>query len=51
MSEHRRPNGGHGLIGIRERATLLGGTFAATAEAEVFRVRVSLPYDATRAAR
>ncbi|GAA1029204.1 hypothetical protein GCM10009557_16880 [Virgisporangium ochraceum] len=41
-----RPNGGHGLIGMRERAILLGGTFSAGAEADVFHVRVHLPYDA-----
>ncbi|GAA0906138.1 hypothetical protein Vau01_095120 [Virgisporangium aurantiacum] len=42
-----RPNGGHGLIGMRERATLLGGTFATATEAGTFQVRVQLPYDAT----
>jgi signal transduction histidine kinase len=46
-----RPNGGHGLIGMRERATLLGGTFVAAAEAGTFQMRVRLPYDATRATR
>jgi signal transduction histidine kinase len=45
-----RPNGGHGLIGMRERATLLGGTFAVTIEAGTFQVRVRLPYDADRTA-
>jgi signal transduction histidine kinase len=43
-----RPNGGHGLIGMRERAILLGGTFSAGAETDVFHVRVHLPYDAER---
>jgi signal transduction histidine kinase len=42
-----RPNGGHGLIGMRERATLLGGTFVTAAEAGTFQIRVQLPYDAT----
>jgi signal transduction histidine kinase len=46
-----RPNGGHGLIGMRERATLLGGTFVTATKAGTFQVRVQLPYDATRAAR
>ncbi len=50
LPDLHRPNGGHGLIGMRERATLLGGSFAATVEAGVFRVRVSLPYDAARVA-
>lgn len=46
-----RPDGGHGLVGMRERAMLLGGTFAAAADAGVFHVNVRLPYDATRASR
>jgi signal transduction histidine kinase len=37
--------GGHGLIGMRERATLFGGTFTAGLRAgRGFEVRVSLPY-------
>jgi signal transduction histidine kinase len=39
-----RANGGHGLIGMRERATLLGGTFDAERVGGAFRVRVRLPY-------
>ncbi|MEV4352292.1 histidine kinase [Actinoplanes sp. NPDC049596] len=36
-----------GLIGMRERASLLGGTFSAEAAGGVFRVRVSLPVEET----
>ena len=36
---------GHGLVGMRERTELLGGSFDATAADGVFRVRASLPYD------
>lgn len=35
--------GGHGLVGMRERAQLVGGTFAAQHEAGAFVVRVTLP--------
>ena len=35
---------GHGLIGMRERATLLGGTLEAGHTNGIFRVRASLPY-------
>src|SRR6266508_562841 len=38
-----RPGGGHGLIGMRERATLLGGSFDAGCVDGVFRVRARLP--------
>lgn len=34
---------GHGLIGMRERTALLGGTFAAEARGGRFEVRASLP--------
>ena len=38
------PRGGHGLIGLRERATLLGGSFSSGATADGgFAVRLSLP--------
>ncbi|PWW56979.1 sensor histidine kinase [Actinokineospora spheciospongiae] len=38
------PSGGHGLLGLRERATLLGGTFDAGPTAEGgFRVRATYP--------
>jgi len=39
-----RSNGGHGLIGMRERATLLGGSFDAERTGGGFRVRARLPY-------
>jgi signal transduction histidine kinase len=35
---------GHGLVGMRERTTLLGGSFEATADQGVFRIRARLPY-------
>jgi signal transduction histidine kinase len=34
---------GHGLIGLRERAELYGGTFEATADTNGFRVRACIP--------
>jgi signal transduction histidine kinase len=39
-----RPNGGHGLVGMRERASLLGGSLEAERLGGVFRVRARLPY-------
>lgn len=36
---------GHGLVGMRERATLLGGSFEASAERGTFRVRALLPHE------
>jgi signal transduction histidine kinase len=39
-----RPNGGHGLIGMRERASLLGGSLEAERSGGTFRVRAQLPY-------
>ena len=36
--------GGHGLIGMRERATLLGGTLTAKASNGQFRLQARLPY-------
>jgi signal transduction histidine kinase len=39
-----RSNGGHGLIGMRERATLLGGTLDVERRDGSFRVRTRLPY-------
>jgi signal transduction histidine kinase len=39
-----RPGGGNGLVGMRERATLLGGTFEAGAADGTFRVRARIPY-------
>jgi signal transduction histidine kinase len=41
-----RPNGGHGLVGMRERATLLGGAIRTEHADGVFRVSVELPYGA-----
>lgn len=39
-----RSGGGHGLIGMRERATLLGGTLHAERVNGVFRVHAQIPY-------
>jgi signal transduction histidine kinase len=36
--------GGHGLVGMRERASLLGGSLEAGASDGLFRVRAHLPY-------
>jgi signal transduction histidine kinase len=36
--------GGHGILGMRERASLLGGTLEARREGGMFRVRARLPY-------
>ena len=38
------PQGGHGIVGMRERAELLGGTLEAGAEGGRFRVHARLPY-------
>ncbi|MEV4543934.1 sensor histidine kinase [Micromonospora echinaurantiaca] len=35
----------HGIVGMRERATLLGGTLETAAEQGEFRLRARLPYD------
>jgi signal transduction histidine kinase len=43
-----RANGGHGLIGMRERATLLGGSLEAERSNGTFRVRARVPYGAHR---
>lgn len=43
-----RPGGGLGLVGMRERAQLLGGTLEAGREGGRFRVRAVLPYDRGR---
>jgi signal transduction histidine kinase len=40
-----RSNAGHGLIGMRERATLLGGVLDVERANGSFRVRAQLPYD------
>ncbi len=39
-----RTSGGHGLIGMRERATLLGGSLDADRANGTFRLRAHLPY-------
>jgi len=39
----RRPLGGHGLVGMRERATQLGGSFEVDPGPGEFRVRARLP--------
>jgi signal transduction histidine kinase len=38
------PEVGHGIVGMRERAALLGGTLDAGASDGVFRIRARLPY-------
>lgn len=43
-----RPNGGHGLVGMRERATLLGGSLEAERAHGSFSVRARLPYGGAR---
>lgn len=40
----KRTGGGHGLIGMRERATLLGGIFDAGRSDGTFRLRARIPY-------
>jgi signal transduction histidine kinase len=42
-----RPGGGHGLIGMHERASLLGGRFDAAPAGDTFRVQAWLPYGHT----
>jgi len=44
-----RPGGGHGLIGMRERATLLGGSLDAERANGAFRLRARIPYGGHRA--
>jgi signal transduction histidine kinase len=44
-----RTNGGHGLIGMRERASLLGGSLEIERANGSFRVRARLPYGGPRA--
>jgi signal transduction histidine kinase len=39
-----RPNGGHGLVGMRERASLLGGSLDVERAGGSFCVRARLPY-------
>jgi signal transduction histidine kinase len=44
-----RSGGGHGMIGMRERATLLGGSLDAERANGAFRVRARIPYGVHRA--
>jgi signal transduction histidine kinase len=44
-----RTSGGRGLIGMRERATLSGGSFEAGRDRDAFRVHATLPYGSRRA--
>jgi signal transduction histidine kinase len=46
---HASESGGHGLIGMRERATLLGGSLEVERANGSFRVRARLPYGAPTA--
>ena len=39
---------GHGLVGMRERATLLGGSFDADCANGTFRIQVRIPYGGER---
>jgi signal transduction histidine kinase len=43
-SSPERDGGGHGIVGMRERAQLLGGTLEAGADNSSFWVRARLPY-------
>jgi signal transduction histidine kinase len=36
--------GGHGMVGMRERAALLGGNLQSSAADGVFRIHAQLPY-------
>jgi signal transduction histidine kinase len=42
------PDGGHGILGMRERAALLGGAFEVTEDGGRFRVHARLPDPAER---
>jgi signal transduction histidine kinase len=44
-SRDTTPAHGHGVVGMRERTALLGGSFEAGAENGLFRVRARLPYN------
>jgi signal transduction histidine kinase len=39
-----RHEGGHGILGMRERAALLGGSLDAAHDGDTFRVKATLPY-------
>lgn len=43
-ADRRSTGGGHGIVGMRERATLLGGTLEAVAADGTFRLHARLPH-------
>ena len=43
-TRHARVESGHGIVGMRERAALLGGTLDVSASNGVFRIHARLPY-------
>lgn len=45
MEQRPARNGGHGIVGMRERAAMLGGTLEAGVRQGVFRMCARLPYD------
>jgi signal transduction histidine kinase len=48
MRTNRRSGGGHGIVGMHERAALLGGTLDTSRVNGEFRVHARLPYGAAR---
>jgi signal transduction histidine kinase len=47
IPSNRAPSGaGHGIVGMRERAALIGGTLDADESGDLFEVRANLPYGA-----
>ena len=48
VSAAPRPGGGHGLIGMQERVTLLGGSLDAQKVNGAFRIRARIPYGGHR---
>lgn len=50
-SRERAAGHGHGILGMRERASLLGGTLHAARDGAAFRVRARLPYALAEEAR
>jgi len=45
VRSNRQPAGGHGILGMRERAALLGGELGVTQDGGSFRVQARLPYN------
>ena len=43
--QQRADTDGHGIVGMRERTALLGGSFDAAAADGLFCIRARLPYD------